>query len=607
MRTLILFSLPVLLVAQAPQIVDTVQLKDTRTAVNNALNIVDALKPDKSILTTIGDLPYRGSSTWQRIPASVGWLKWTGSAFTYSAPAKSDVGLANADNTSDANKPVSTAQQTALDGKVPVTRQVNGHALSGDVTVTKADVGLGNADNTSDANKPVSTAQQAALNAKDAITPVSSLPTAASASVGRIYRWTGAASENACPAGGASGSGGSAVAFCVTHDGATWRAVLAMDASGGVAIGGTNLRGGGASLPATCVVGDQYFLTSGSSGLYQCTAADTWTRPDGSGTVSGLTPNCIPLATAGSVLNLDSPFCVNGNGQVVASKAWVLASVPLTSATTVNVDLALGNRFRITLGHNVTTLNFSHPVAGYHGWLVITQGNPTIYTWAGFSGSCQVPQGAGKTLWQEFEVDDDGTTMRSINCTSNETPTFIEGPERPAVTATLAGRGALTYDDTSHTAVYFANNSSARHIAPRCAGSTDQCASGDLSDAAAIKARSTTWTLHGGGSALTSGMQSWEIFPVASTITGYDLVCNESGSIVLDLWKTAYAAAPAASSAGTTITASAKPTLSSGQRATSSTLTGWTTSISAGDYIRVNIDSTSTVTLCTFSLKYSIN
>jgi hypothetical protein len=32
--------------------------------------------------------------------------------------AKADVGLANVDNTSDANKPVSTAQQTALDGKV---------------------------------------------------------------------------------------------------------------------------------------------------------------------------------------------------------------------------------------------------------------------------------------------------------------------------------------------------------------------------------------------------------------------------------------------------------------------------------------------------------
>ena len=51
-------------------------------------------------------------------------------------------------------------------GYVPVTRTVNGHALSANVTVTKGDVGLGNADDTSDANKPVSTATQTALNLK---------------------------------------------------------------------------------------------------------------------------------------------------------------------------------------------------------------------------------------------------------------------------------------------------------------------------------------------------------------------------------------------------------------------------------------------------------
>lgn len=78
--------------------------------------------------------------------------------------SKSDVGLGNVDNTSDANKPVSTAQQTALDKKVDKTTTVNGHALSGNVTVTKADVGLGNVDNTSDLNKPISTATQTALD-----------------------------------------------------------------------------------------------------------------------------------------------------------------------------------------------------------------------------------------------------------------------------------------------------------------------------------------------------------------------------------------------------------------------------------------------------------
>ena len=70
----------------------------------------------------------------------------------------SDVGLGNVDNTADADKPVSTATQTALDGKVDTTTTVNGHALSSNVSVTASDVGLGNVDNTSDMDKPVSTA-----------------------------------------------------------------------------------------------------------------------------------------------------------------------------------------------------------------------------------------------------------------------------------------------------------------------------------------------------------------------------------------------------------------------------------------------------------------
>ena len=53
-----------------------------------------------------------------------------------------------------------------LDNAVPDSRTVNGHALTGNVTVSKSDVGLGAVDNTSDADKPVSTATQAALDAK---------------------------------------------------------------------------------------------------------------------------------------------------------------------------------------------------------------------------------------------------------------------------------------------------------------------------------------------------------------------------------------------------------------------------------------------------------
>ncbi len=66
---------------------------------------------------------------------------------------KTHVGLGNADNTADADKPVSTATQAALD--------------------LKADAAdLNNVDNTSDANKPISTSTQIALDLKAATTYV---------------------------------------------------------------------------------------------------------------------------------------------------------------------------------------------------------------------------------------------------------------------------------------------------------------------------------------------------------------------------------------------------------------------------------------------------
>lgn len=49
---------------------------------------------------------------------------------------------------------------------VPTSRTVAGKALTGNITLAKGDVGLGNVDNTSDANKPVSTAQSAAIALK---------------------------------------------------------------------------------------------------------------------------------------------------------------------------------------------------------------------------------------------------------------------------------------------------------------------------------------------------------------------------------------------------------------------------------------------------------
>ena len=121
---------------------------------------------------------------------------------------KAQVGLGNVDNTSDANKPVSTAVQAALDLKADAesvytktetydqatidsklaekldidtasstyatidSLEAHTSDTSNPHAVTKAQVGLGNVDNTSDLAKPISNATQSALDLKANISDV---------------------------------------------------------------------------------------------------------------------------------------------------------------------------------------------------------------------------------------------------------------------------------------------------------------------------------------------------------------------------------------------------------------------------------------------------
>jgi hypothetical protein len=109
-----------------------------------------------------------------------------------------------------------------------------------------------------------------------------------------------------------------------------------------------------------------------------------------------------------------------------------------------------------------------------------------------------------------------------------------------------------------------------------------------------------TIVIDGGGSAITTGVKLDVEIPVACTLTANRLFADQSGSIVIDLWKDTYANFPP--TVADTITASAKPTLSSAQKSQDTTLTGWTTSVSAGDILRVNVDSATTVQRVTLSL-----
>jgi len=74
------------------------------------------------------------------------------------------------------------------------------------------------------------------------------------------------------------------------------------------------------------------------------------------------------------------------------------------------------------------------------------------------------------------------------------------------------------------------------------------------------------------------------------TITGWTIRLDQSGSISFDIYKNTFSVGSPPNS-GNTIVASAPPTVSSAEAATSSTLSGWATSIVAGSSLRFRVSS----------------
>jgi len=115
-------------------------------------------------------------------------------------------------------------------------------------------------------------------------------------------------------------------------------------------------------------------------------------------------------------------------------------------------------------------------------------------------------------------------------------------------------------------------------------------------------AKAIEYVIDGGGAVITTGVKGFIKLPANGWIIGHELTADQSGSIVIDLWRDTYANYPPVDA--DSITASAPPTLSSATKAQDSTLTGWNRSFTAGDYLGFNVDSASTVQRVTLALIY---
>jgi hypothetical protein len=112
---------------------------------------------------------------------------------------------------------------------------------------------------------------------------------------------------------------------------------------------------------------------------------------------------------------------------------------------------------------------------------------------------------------------------------------------------------------------------------------------------------SIVYVIDGGGAIYSNGVKGFLQIPFNCTITAVSLLADQTGSTVIDIWKDTYANFPP--TVADSICASALPTIPlSATKSVDITLTGWTTTITAGDVLAFNVVSVTSITRVTITL-----
>ena len=326
----------------------------------------------------------------------------------------------------------------------PPVQTVNG--MSGNISLAKSDLGLGNADNTSDANKPISTATQTALDLKANSADISSAlnlkaniasPTFTGtvttgslsstsitaptyASTPKTLTYTGS-TINWNPAQGLNAAitltQNSALSFTTAPPvGSYGTVVLTQDGTGGrtlslpVVSGATNKVLGSTSTSSVALSSaanskdilnfyydgtncywniGQGYGAAGSSGTTNLASNVTGTLGVANGG-TGATTATAALTSLGAAPVASPTFTGTVTTSAISTGALsatsvntpIYASTPqvLTAGSSINWNPALGLNASVTLAQNSTLSFTSTPTAGAYGTLVVTQGTGGNFT-----------------------------------------------------------------------------------------------------------------------------------------------------------------------------------------------------------------------------------
>jgi hypothetical protein len=300
----------------------------------------------------------------------------------------------------------------------------------------------------------------------------------------------------------------------------------------------------GATLPGSCSSGEFFFNTAAISGqnIYLCNPSNTWSQV----TAGGGTHNLL------SSTHGDTTTANPTRGALVAGQG----ASPTWSA------LALGATSRFLRSNGTDLVYSSGPAAG--------------------AGACSA-----------------GQVMTAANNDAAPTCAATVGANTTGNAATATGLAS--------TPSQCGTNSFATGVAASGNANCGQPAFSNLSGSltiaqipANVKARAIGTTFSGGGGAISAGSVNYFTVPFACTISAWNITVD-TGTATIDVWK--IATGTAVPTVSNTIAASAPPAISSGTALHSTTLTGWTTSVSANDIVAFQVKAVSNSTVASLILE----
>lgn len=328
----------------------------------------------------------------------------------------------------------------------------------------------------------------------------------------------------------------------------------------------------------------------------------TWAAPAGSGDVSAaanLTDNAVVRGDGGVKGVQTSAVIIDDSDHVTGMASLTLPNTGLHLLdTNASHDLIIAPGSNLTADHTLTittgdadrtlTLSGNADITGTNSGDVALAGTPDYITISGQTITRgQIDLTTDVTGDLPLSNLAQGSALSVLGVTGNAT----------ADNASIAAGSDHQVLRRSGTSVAFGQVNLAQSAAV-----TGTLPSANLPSA--VTTRTVGIVIDGGGSAITTGIKGDIYIPFAGTITAATMLADQSGSAVVDIWVDSYANYPATDA--DSITASAPPTISAATKSQDNTLTGWDTALVAGDTMRFNVDSASTITRLTLVLTVAV-